>query len=242
MDRRNFMRMAAGSTAMLGLGASVSACTAGAAAAVFNPAVDTWLADLAGAIAATELTNFLNGGVKKLSEYWHKWFEGVNYSTKDYEFCWYDCYGHSIPPTVLVQVTKSGEPKNYSGDPMVDGLLACVNYGKDSIYFEPWAWHALSMYVHSMTDGLSDQNLANAQRVCVTGLIPSGTRPKRGRSPENVVSWMTYDTRSGPVEIGKLLGADGNYLATVKAAGIWDANQQPLVRQFTLPTHSASTQ
>ena len=85
------------------------------------------------------------------------------------------------------------------------------------------------------------QNLANAQRVCVTGLIPSGTRPNTGRSPENVVAWMTYVTRSGPVEIGKLLGSDGQYSATVKAAGIWDVNQQPLVQQFTLPTQSGNT-
>jgi hypothetical protein len=240
MDRRGFVRAAVGATAALGLGASLSACTAEAAAAVFNPAVDTWLSDLAGAIAATELTNFLNGGAKKLSEYWREWFDDVNSASQSYEYVWGDCYGHSIPPTVLVQVTKSGEPKNYDGDPMVDGLLACVNYGRDSVYFEPWAWHALSMYVHSMTDGLSGQNLANAQRVCVTGLIPSGTSPDTGRSPENVVAWMTYDTRSGPVEIGKLLGSDGQYFATVKAAGIWDVNQQPLVQQFTLPTHGVS--
>jgi hypothetical protein len=242
MDRRDFVRVAASTTVVLGLGASLSACAAEAAAVVFNPAVDSWLSDLAGAIAAAELTNFLNNGVKKVPELWRDWFDGVIDAADKYSLIWGDCYGHSIPPVILAQVTKAEEPKNYGGDPMVDGLLACVNNGRDAIYFEPWAWQALSMYVHSMTNGLSGQNLANAQRVCVTGLIPCGTRPDEGRSPENVVAWMTYETRSGPVEIGKLLGSDGKYIATVKATGIWDADQQPLVQQFSLPAQSAGPQ
>lgn len=243
MERRDFVRLSAGSAAALALGASLGGCAAAGGAAaeavVFNPAVDSWLADLANSIAATELTNFLNNGIDKLAKYWQNWFNGVNRSTNNYGEVWYDCYGHSIPPVVLVQVTKKRMPNSYDGDPMLDGMLACVDYGHAAVYFEPWAWQALSIYVHEMTNGLTGQNLANAQAVCVNGLIPSGTRPQTGQSPENVVGWMTYDTRSGPVEMGKLQGPNGSYMATVKATGIWDINQQPIERQFALPTTRA---
>ena len=233
------MRLSAGGAMVAGLGFSLGGCSAAAEAAVFNPAVDTWLWDLAQSIAATQLTNFLNNGISKLAGYWREWYDGVTNQVQDYQVVWNDCYGHTIPPVVLAQVSNNKSELNNDGDPMRDGLVACVDSGEKAVYFDPWAWQALSMYVHEMTSGLSGQNLANAQRVCVSGLIPSGTRPKSGQSPENVVEWMTYDTRSGPVEIGKLLGADGNYLATVKATGIWDADQQPLVKQYKLPTASA---
>lgn len=75
----------------------------------------------------------------------------------------------------------------------------------------------------------------------VTGLVPSGTRPLTGQSPESVVEWMTYESRGAPVELAKLEGSGSQYLATVKATGIWDANQQPLVKQYALPNQAAPT-
>lgn len=242
MERREFLRASAGGLAVLGASAVVSGCAgaaAGAAAeAAFNPAVTTWLADLAQSVGASVLTDYLKTGVEKTVGYFHDWLDGVSKQADNYNYIWSDCYGHEIPPVVLVQVSSK---KSEYGDPMVDGLLACVNGGHSAVYFKPWAWQALSMYVHDMTTGLSGQGLANAQRVCVTGLVPSGTRPLTGQSPERVVEWMTYESRGGPVELAKLEGSGSQYLATVKATGIWGANQQPLVKQYALPNQAAPT-
>lgn len=240
MERRNFLRLTTGTIAALGAGVALSGCNIAedaAAGAVFNPATETWLSDLAKQIGANVLTSYLQDGINRAVGYFRSWFDGVTSQVdNNYETFWEDCYGHEIPPVMLVQVSKYKYPNPSNGDPLRDGMLACVNGGDSAVYFKPWAWQALSMYVHQMTTGLSGQNLANAQRVCVMGLAPSGTRPVTGGSPDNFVEWMTYDTRSGPVEIGKLEGTNGQYLATVKASGIWNANQQPLVQYFTLPT------
>lgn len=75
----------------------------------------------------------------------------------------------------------------------------------------------------------------------VTGLVPSGTRLRTGQSPESVVEWMTYESRGGPVELAKFEGSGSQYLATAKANGVWDANQQPLVKQYALPNQAAPT-
>jgi hypothetical protein len=247
MERRDFVRLSAGTVTGLALGASLAGCAAaagagaeaGAAAVAFNPAVSTWLADLAQSVGASVLSDFLEEGAKKVYGIWNSWMNPVNNSADYYGLIWSDCYSHAIPPVVLVQVNKKDLGSSYEGDPMKDGLIACVEGGNTAVYFEPWAWQALSIYVQDMTNGLTGQDLANAQAVCVMGLIASGTRPQTGESPGNFVEWMTYQTRSGPVEMGKLLGENGQYLATVKATGIWDDKQQPIVRQFTLPANSA---
>jgi len=239
MERRHFLHVTAGTIAALGAGAALSGCQVGAGAAAdvaFNPATETWLSDLAEQIGATVLADYLEDGINRAIGYFRNWFDGVSNQAGSYESFWEDCYGHEIPPVVLVQVSKYDYPKISNGNPLRDGMLACVDGGSSAVYFEPWAWQALAMYAHQMTAGLTGQNLANAQRVCVMGLVPSGTRPTTGGSPDNFVEWMTYDTRSGPVEMGKLEGTNGQYLATVRATGIWDDQQQPLVQHFTLPT------
>src|SRR6202142_3752896 len=128
MDRRDFLHFSVGTAAAPGISASVSHCAAGAGAGVaadaaFNPAVWSWLSDLAQSVAAAELVNFLGDGTKEISRYWRSWLDGVNSSADNYGEIWSDCWAHSIPPVVLVQVTKGQTPNDYQGDPMRDGLL-----------------------------------------------------------------------------------------------------------------------
>lgn len=231
MDRRQCMRLAAMAGAGVALGVPLAGCAA-SAVAEFDPAVLTWLADLAKRIAADEIVGFAEAEISRVPRLWRKWFDGVENATQGYGTVMRACYGHPIPPVMLFQVRKEVTPASYSGDPMRDGLLACIEGGDSVVYFEPWAWQALSMCVHSMTDGLSGQNLANAQHECVIGLIPSRARPQLGQSPEKTVEWMTYQARGGPVEIVRNQGT-----VTIKADGIWNIDQKSLVRQFTLPAH-----
>lgn len=246
VSRRRVLQ-ASGATALaLAGGAGLSACgpaaAAGAAEAggaeAFNPAMWDWLAGIGKAIGATLIEDAFSKG---LSGLFSSWTKNVNSTVSDrtqkgpFDYTYNDYWVHHVPPVVLVGVTQK------DANPLTDKLLACVSTGHDAVLFEPWAWQALSMFVNELTSGKTGTDLAGFQALCVLSLIPSGTTPKSGTSPQGSVAWMTYQTHNGIVEISQELQADGSYSATVKANGIPDAQGKPTLKQYTLPTEVAST-
>ena len=224
-SRRTILKAAGiGGLAITGMG--VTAC----AAAVFNPAVDSWLADLASAIGASVISDIASTGLK---DAWAGWQGGVKRHVDDQSYYWYlDGYVHPRPPVALVGLTKS----KTIDDPTTDRLMACVNGGQASILFKPWAWQTLASYVNDQTVGKSGDDLANAQNLCVLGVIPSDTRPKTGSSPENTVGWMTYATRLGWVEIAYAQQSDSSWNGILTASGIVDVNGNPVTKSYPLPS------
>ncbi len=228
-----------GTSAALGA-AGLAGCSS-ATAALFNPATRTWLADLGKSIAAAEVQNAIDGGLRGAFAHWTKparktvQDSATAILSNDHRF-WYNSWSHQVPPVLLVSVCAAEE-----GDPMADHLVACVNGGSQAVVFEPWAWHALSMYVHDLTGARKGDDLAAYRSLCLMTLIPSGTRPKTGSSPEGTVAWMTYASRNGTVEIAKVAEPDGAMSAIVKVSGILDARGAPSQRKYTLPTTPAKT-
>lgn len=214
-------------------------CSSGAAA-VFNPATTTWLADLGKAVAAEQVGKAIEG----LQGFFKSWSSPARKTvrdsvstilSKDADF-WYDSWSHQAPPVLMVSVRSTEK-----GDPMADHLVACVNNGRQAVVFEPWAWQALSMYVHDLTDAKDGDDLAAYQSLCLMTLIPCGTRPKTGNSPGGTVSWMSYAARNGTVEIAKVAEPDGTMSAIVTVSGIMDAQKAPSKRKYTLPGTVAET-
>jgi len=223
-SRRTILKAAGiGGLAISGIG--VTAC-----GVVFNPAVDGWLADLASAVGASVISDIATTGLKGA---WASWQTGVSTQVGNQSYSWYtDGYVHPRPPVALVGLTKS----QTVDDPTTDRLLACVDGGRSSVLFEPWAWQTLSSYVNDQTNGKSGDDLANAQNLCVLGVIPSGTRPKTGSSPEHTVGWMTYATRLGWVEIAYAQQSDSSWNGTLTASGIVDVNGNPVTKSYPLPS------
>ena len=232
VNRRTVLRWTA-STAAAGAVVGLSSCGA-AATSAFNPATADWLASLASSVAATQIENALDGGLKGL---WHAWSAHTTKTvdTASPKTFYYDAWAHPAPPAILFSVSDTRQL-----DPMNDRLLACVNGGREAVRFEPWAWQGLSMYLHRITTDKDGDELAAFQSLCLLTLIPAGTQPDRGSSPEGTVDWMTYKARNGTVEITKVAEPDGTLTAHVTASGILDATRTPRKMKFKLPTQAAT--
>ena len=122
---------------------------------------------------------------------------------------------------------------------MTDRMVACVETGKKAVVFEAWAWQGLYMYVDNLIEGKSGADLTRLQTLCALSLLPSGTEPNSGTSPNKTVGWMTYLTHNGSVEIAYVAEPDGTRSALITAEGIPDENNRPTIKKFTLPAAAA---
>jgi hypothetical protein len=190
-----------------------------------------WLADLAVAVGAGEIVNILNDG---LQHAWQAWGPGIRSTLRtiiaDGRAVPGVGWGHHVPPTIMVQTSSSQR-----GNPLTDQLVAFVNSGQDYITFSPWAWQMLWAFIHYLTNGLSGADLAMAKTACALTLLPSGTAPETGHSPENTVSWMTYQSHYGTVEISLIQNSDDSREGVITASAIPGSDGKPLTQQFTLP-------
>jgi hypothetical protein len=237
IDRRRLMTVACASLVGAGALTSLTSC----AATVFNPAVDGWLTQLGSAILADVVQDVTQGGLDAVLSAWTSNVSTTVNSTVSpdadgnaptYVFYNSEALAHAVPPTVLIQLSQSQN----SYDPMTDGLLACVNGGSSSVVFDAWAWQALFMFINDLTSGKSGADLAGFQALCVLSLIPSGTQPQTGVTPDGSAGWMSYVARGGNVE---LVWYDQGGTVQITADGIPDANGNTTVKSYTLPTQSA---
>jgi hypothetical protein len=191
-----------------------------------------WLADLAYAVGAAEIVNILNDGLQYA---WQAWSPGIKSTLR--EILANGRYlpggagwGHPVPPTVMVRTsaTKSGNPRS-------DQMVAFVDYGQNYITFKPWAWQTLWAFIHSLTGGLSGADLDIVKTACALTLLPSGTAPEIGHSPENTVSWMTYQSHNGSVEIALARETDSSMTGIITASAIPGSDGNPLTQSFSLP-------
>jgi len=240
MNRRRFLAASTASALLVATGGTLASCAAaadggGAAASAFDPTVGDWLTTIASTIGATIIEDALTKG---LSGFFSSWTSNVSDTVSKQSPPLYssDFWVHQVPPVVLIGMYQTEQ-----GDPSTDQLLACVNNGSDAVVFEPWAWQALSYFLNDLTSGLTGAQLREIQALCVLSVIPSGTVPQSGSSPEGSVAWMTYTTHNGTVEISEQKQSDGSYSATVLANGIPDANNQPTIKQYNLSNLGAST-
>ncbi len=233
VSRRTTLRWGA-AAAVTASTIGLSSCTAAARAAVFNPATKDWLTELARSIAAIQIEKALDKGLKGIWEAWSENTEETIDEATGGEKHWYSAWAHPVPPVVMISLSATKQ-----GDPMRDRLVACVNEGRQSVVFEAWAWQALSMFLHDLTQDKTGADLAMVRSLCQLTLVPSGVAPKTGGSPAGTVDWMAYQARNGEVEITRIVEPDGSASAIVTAEGIPDADQNPVKKKFTLPTGAA---
>lgn len=235
LSRRRLLAVSGYSALAVAAGGLAAGCVRPPAAA-FNPATQNWLADLAKAIAADAVANILDGGLKRA---WSAWTDGVHKSVEaqpDYPYHDPTGWVHGLPPTALLGVTR----EKYGGrNPLDDRLVACVQGGRKAVVFEAWAWQALAMFVHDMTNGRQGADLAAYQTLCALCLVPSGVRPASGGSPQGSVGWLTYNAKVGEVELARFEEPDGSVTVSVKAKAIPDGSGHPTRKKFTLPTEPA---
>lgn len=245
-SRRRFVTATSASTLAVVGSTALTSCTAAAAPAVedaaFNPAAYSWLKQIASTVGATVIEDALTKGLKDVEDFafsgWNTKIKNTvsnSASTAPFTYIYNDYWAHRVPPVVLVGITQK------VSDPLTDKMLACVNSGQDSVLFEAWAWQALSMLTNDLTANKTGADLTGFQALCLISLIPCGTAPKTGSSPEGLVGWMTYETRNGTVEISRHKEPDGTYRATIQADGIPDAAGNATVKDYPLPTAVATS-
>jgi hypothetical protein len=140
-------------------------------------------------------------------------------------------WGHPVPPVVLLQLSRTPD-----GDPSTDLLVAFVSTGREYVVLQPWAWQTLLMFVNSLTSGQSGANLDIAKAGCALSLMPSGVKPVTGRSPEQSVEFVTYQSRNGTVEISRVQGSTSSATGVITASAIQDSDGAPLRMSFGLPS------
>ncbi|MFI1091873.1 hypothetical protein [Streptomyces sp. NPDC020917] len=197
----------------------------GSASAVSNG--ETWLGKLASDLALDLAVDIVKGALDKG---WTSWREPIQkhlYTLADtYPYLVHNSYPAAVPPAFLIGLCRAS-----TVDGATDALLTCVNGGKDIVMFQPWARTALSGFVHDLTHGRKDADLAVYQSQALRGLIPKGLRPNSGASPRKGVEWMTYEAHDGWVEIYRTEEASGTKV-TIKASAIWDAQHRPTVKTY----------
>ncbi len=202
--------------------ATASCAAAPAVTAVFNPVVDSWLADLAIGIGATALGAKLSEG---LDDLWADWTTPVTDSLQENtNYLYNEIFGHPVPPVLLVGLC-SEKTKN----PKADRLAAYVESGQAVVIFEPWAWQCLSHFINEFTGDRTGDDLAAYRALLALSLAPSGVSAETGESPQGSVEYITYEARNGTVELSRL---DSKVQISVSA--IPTEKNEPTVRTYDL--------
>ena len=261
-SRRNFLKVACGSALAIGTSAGLASCSSitSAIGAIGN-AFDRifghdWLRRLAIAIAATEITNILNGGLEGTA--WAAWDTGVETLLED-----------ALAAIILtadsryVAGTRGAEPvfppgsmgkqkgfipgnvgwaqmvppvvmaqvsKTRHGDPRTDELVACVDTGKTNVIFKPWAWQTLWLYVRELTKNRTGAELETMRTLCLRRLIPSG------RLPNSAGNTLTYQALDGTVVIELITGSGGTRVGVIISRPAPGIRASLLEASFNLPT------
>ncbi|WP_156148971.1 hypothetical protein [Rhodococcus sp. MEB064] len=144
-------------------------------------------------------------------------------------------FGAALPPAAMFSCRRvSGVT-----DPKTDRLIVLVDGGAQRVVFDAWAWQGLSMFANDLTAGRTGDDLAAYRTLCSAALTPSGVAPEDNSSPSGRTQLLSYQARSGQVELLRSTDADGNTEVQVTTFGIPTGNDGPTVRSFVLPKETA---
>ncbi len=241
---RRLLMKSAGIAAIAGVGASnVSAC---AVAPAINLAFSaSWLSNLTSTIGATVITTnaaaWWESAESFISDSWRSWQGGaVKAGEIQVDEGWKvvrsGMYGDSLPPATMFDCSRQEEP-----DPRTDRLVVLVNGGARSVVFDAWAWQGLAMFAHDMTSEREGDDLAAYRTLCGAALTPSGVAPHDVTSPSGRSQLLSYQARSGAVEMTRTTSADGAMQVQITTFGIPTSKGSPTVRSFTLPEETRPT-
>lgn len=228
---------------MAGVGASnVTACAAPAMSLVFS---GPWLSNLTSTIGATLVTanaaKWWESTEGYISETWKSWHGGAQEASRSqaaegWTWRYPELYGDSLPPAIMFNCSLQEE-----FDPRTDRLVVLVDGGAKSVVFDAWAWQGLAMFAHDMTSERGGDDLAAYRTLCGAALTPSGVTPNDVTSPSGRSQLLSYQARSGAVEMTRTTSADGAMQVQITTFGIPTSKGGPTVRSFTLPEETRPT-
>ncbi|MBW4781957.1 hypothetical protein KZO37_21580 [Rhodococcus fascians] len=129
--------------------------------------------------------------------------------------------------------------KGASPNPKTDRLVVLVEEGAQRVVFDAWAWQGLAMFTNDMTAGRTDDDLAAYRTLCSAALIPSDVASTDSSTPSGRSQFLSYQARSGQVELTRTTDADGNMEVQVTTFGIPTGDGDPTTRKFVLPEETA---
>lgn len=222
----------------------VAGCQAVPAAAVaLNPAAPGWLAMVAAALAATIVTDLSKEGLDATAEEWltgyrelqSKWFEDGQ------RFCAeHSTAQRSESPSFLLLALGAAaigaDDICPDMDPLTDRCVVLINKGADGLLLPSWAWQTLVMFSDDMITDLEDAELERMKALLSVALAPTSSQVEANQSWAEAVSYVSYMTHVGPVDIAKVERTDHTFAGLIKIAGFPDAVGEGSVWEFTLPT------
>lgn len=240
MSRRNAFKfsgaVALGATASsLATGCNVAAV--GGASAIFNA---NWVSSLTSSLGATLITAVGGDWYEDLSGAWQSWQAGGKAAYEEQRAAGWpfpdgQFFGASLPPASMYRCAK----QNTGWDPKTDRLVVLVEGGAQRVVFDAWAWQGLSMFADDLTAGRTGDDLAAYRTLCSAALTPSGVAPTDNSTPSGRSQILSYQARSGSVELARTTDADGKIEVQVTTFGIPTGSDGPTVRSFVLPEETA---
>lgn len=247
-------RTVLGGSVALTAAAALPGCALGGrvAAVAFNPAVQSWFRDLSVVLGAEAVLRLAEHDVNETVAQWragmwdlyHTWFPDVQDNACVAGRTWLAEDG--APQFQLVQIPASipiaGDACT-SGeslyDPLTDICGVVIDKGSDGFYLPAWSWQSLAMFAHEQLDGLEGADLHQKAALLKVSLAPRSSQTETNQSWAKAVSYVSYETHLGPVDIAKVENPDHTYKGLLKISGFPDQVGASTVWEFDLPTRAA---
>jgi hypothetical protein len=211
------------------LSGCASATTAEPAISVISAAASSWFFDLTRQVAATLI---VDAAEKAFISGWENWQKPTDEAIRDqadkgYPWHTLDIYGHWLPATSIVQISRVREL-----DPANDRLVSVPGNG-DYIALDSWAWRAVDAFIKQETKGKTDDDLLHIRQLLAKTVLPC-TRGASGTSPRLTTSWVTYSARDGDVEIVYSWSPEGAQVVMTSTGFFSGSPGNPTVKSFKL--------
>ena len=95
------------------------------------------------------------------------------------------------------------------------------------------------MFANDITAERTGDDLAAYRTLCSAALTPSGVAPTDSSSPSGRSQLLSYQARSGSVELIRTTDTEGRIEVQITTFGIPTGDDGPTVRSFVLPEETA---
>lgn len=193
-----------------------------------------------------ELKDLFGDLASRISSKWGEWRSGGEIANCTEGRIVVDDTGH---PTIVV---ASYFPAYVTDDtcgkrnldptyPLNQSCAVFFDTANDAILLPGWAWQTLLMFVEHQKTDKEGAVLKQTEQLLRVSLCPTSSHVEEHETLANVASIVSWQTRLGPVDIGRIEKSDHTYKGIIKVSGFPDENGSPMVFEEDIPT-SLSTE
>ncbi|SDN37530.1 hypothetical protein SAMN05216355_102167 [Actinomyces ruminicola] len=227
--------------------AALGTATEAAGAALSNPAVQSFLIQLAATIGAELALDWIRGDTEPLSDWedsidakWGEWHESDDVGWCSPLRVYVD---NDSRPSIVVKRFYADDAEcktsDRTRDPLNDHVGVFLDSGKDAVLLPAWAWQTVMMFAEQQRMGKEGADLKQVDQLLKLALQPTSSKTDSHETWANAVSTVSWGTVCGPVDVGRIENDDHTYRGIIKVAGFPDEFGESIVFENNLPTESA---